>query len=124
VKSAARALLLLFAAFAVQAADVPKPAIVIDKRDTTCVAPPAEMRRQHMEMLRHQRDRTLRQGERGARVSLNGCVDCHASSKTGAVVGSKEDFCEGCHAYVAVKLDCFECHQGKTGNRAMKVSER
>lgn len=90
---------------------VPKPAVSVEPAAGSCLAPPAEMRRQHMEMLKHQRDKTLREGERGAKVSLNGCIGCHAGKETGTVAGSRQDFCESCHAYAAVKLDCFECHQ-------------
>ena len=74
-----------------------------------CVAPVEEMRRNHMKMLSHQRDRTVHDGLRPARESLKGCIDCHADRKTGSVLGEK-GFCSSCHAYAAVKLDCFECH--------------
>ena len=83
-----------------------------------CVAPVEEMRRNHMEMLKHQRDRTMRAGIRGEPASLNACIECHASKKTGSVLGGKENFCQGCHSYVAVKLDCFECHQPKAKFKA------
>jgi hypothetical protein len=95
-------------------ADVPKPAVRIENPDSQCVAPPAEMRRQHMEMLKHQRDLTLRQGVRGGKVSLNGCIECHAGKQTGSVTGA-DNFCQSCHAYAAVKLDCWDCHQAKAG---------
>ncbi len=103
----------------------PKPVIEI-ANPGKCVAPPEEMRRNHMEMLKHQRDRTLRQGIRGEPVTLNGCIDCHASKKTGSVLGAHEsgkggNFCESCHAYAAVKLDCFECHQPKAKFKAAGV---
>ena len=98
-------------------AEVPKPAVAI-ANPGQCVAPADVMRRSHMDMLKHQRDRTLRQGERGAKYSLNACIECHASKDSGSVLGGKENFCEGCHSYVAVKLDCFECHQPK----AMKTA--
>ena len=83
-----------------------------------CVAPPEEKRRNHMEMLKHQRDRTLRQGVRGEPASLNACIECHASKTTGSVLGSNDNFCQGCHTYAAVKLDCFECHQPKANFKA------
>ena len=86
-----------------------------------CIAPEEEMRRNHMEMLKHQRDRTLRSGIRGEAASLNACIECHASKKTGSVLGSNDNFCQGCHSYVAVKLDCFECHQPKAGFKAAGV---
>jgi hypothetical protein len=114
-----RALLLLsIAALALPAlageSRVPKPALTIENPGE-CVAPPEVIRRNHMDLLKHQRDETMHQGQRGAKNSLNACIDCHASRKTGSVLGSNENFCQGCHAYVAVKLDCFECHQPKSG---------
>jgi hypothetical protein len=96
----------------------PKPVIKIENADTKCVAPPEEMRRNHMEMLKHQRDETLREGIRGEPVSLNRCINCHASKQTGSVLGSNENFCQTCHAYVAVKLDCWDCHQPKANYKA------
>ena len=89
-------------------ARVPLPVLKIEKGDA-CVAPVAEMRRDHMKMLFHQRDRTMREGVRTTRFSLKGCVDCHASTKTGSVLG-EEGFCSSCHSYASVKIDCFECH--------------
>lgn len=79
-----------------------------------CIAPVEEMRRNHMSMLKHTRDRTMRQGIRGEKASLNGCIDCHASKATGTVLG-KDGFCQECHTYTAVKLDCWDCHQPKAG---------
>ena len=92
------------------------PTIVVDSA-TKCIDTPEVMRRTHMDMLKHQRDRTVRQGIRGERVHLNACIDCHAGAGAGAAAGSvtgkPEAFCETCHSYAAVKLDCFECHQPK-----------
>jgi hypothetical protein len=110
--------LLLVAGSAPSYGDVPKPAARIENPDSQCVAPPEEMRRNHMEMLKHQRKLTLREGVRGAKVSLNGCIECHASKKTGSVVGSNENFCQSCHAYAAVSLDCWDCHQPKANYQA------
>ena len=96
---------------------VPQPEIRIE-RGGACVAPTAEMRRDHMKMLVHQRDKTVRSGLRDSRFSLKNCVDCHASGATGSVLGN-DGFCSSCHAYASVKIDCFECHsplrQSKTG---------
>jgi hypothetical protein len=78
-----------------------------------CVADPATMRRDHPDMLRHQRDATVHQGIRGAKASLKGCIDCHASRQTGSVATAQTDFCVACHSYAAVKVDCFECHASK-----------
>ena len=87
---------------------VPLPIVKIENGEA-CVAPVEEMRRNHMTMLFHQRDRTLRDGVRTTRFSLKNCVECHASRKTGSVLG-EEGFCSTCHEYAAVKMDCFECH--------------
>jgi len=87
---------------------VPLPVVKIEKGEA-CVAPVAEMRRDHMKMLFHQRDRTMREGVRTTRFSLKNCIECHASAKTGSVLG-EEGFCSSCHAYASVKIDCFECH--------------
>ena len=88
----------------------PKPVIVIESKEH-CIAPPAQMRREHPDMLRHQRDRTVRHGERGMKVSLNACIACHADRQSGSVIGSEHAFCQGCHSYAAVHIDCFDCHQ-------------
>jgi len=91
-----------------RAARVPLPTVKIEN-GKTCVAPVEEMRRNHMQMLFHQRDRTLRQGVREPRSSLKGCVECHAGRESGSVLGA-EGFCSSCHSYASVKIDCFECH--------------
>ena len=103
------ALLLPVLAFA--SGRVPKPVIDIDKPGK-CVEDTATMRREHPDMLRHQRDQTMREGIRTRQHSLKGCVECHASAKTGSVLGQK-GFCQSCHDYASVKPDCFGCHASK-----------
>jgi hypothetical protein len=112
---------LTFAAWAANDGGVPRPAIAIAAAGK-CIAPAEEMRRNHMEMLKHQRNRTLREGIRGEQVSLNGCIECHADKTTGSVVG-KDRFCESCHSYAAVKLDCWGCHQPKVGFKATGMKQ-
>ncbi|CAG0123949.1 hypothetical protein RHDC2_00282 [Rhodocyclaceae bacterium] len=90
----------------------PMPKLDIGKGGK-CVDDPKFMRKNHMDVLKHQRDETMRQGIRGGKYSLAACVDCHASKKNNSVLGSNENFCQGCHAYVEVKIDCFECHSSK-----------
>jgi len=90
------------------ASRVPKPTVAT--AGGQCVEDTAFMRRNHMELIRHQRDLTVHEGIRTTRHSLANCVNCHADPKTGRVTGSRDAFCEGCHTYAAVKLDCFECH--------------
>ena len=78
-----------------------------------CVEPTDFMRRNHMEVLLHQRDDTVHQGIRTRRHSLVGCVSCHADKDAdGAYLPINADgqFCDGCHAAVAVSIDCFQCH--------------
>ena len=90
-----------------------EPAVPKARAGTSCIADPATMRREHPDLLKHQRDETVRGGVRGARVSLKGCVECHASPSTGSVAAARGDFCVSCHSYAAVKIDCFECHASK-----------
>lgn len=77
-----------------------------------CVRNTAYMKRHHMDELKHQRNDTMRKGIRTKEMSLQNCIDCHASKETNSVLG-KEGFCQSCHSYAAVKLDCFECHASK-----------
>lgn len=107
---------LLLVAPLIATADTPKPHLTIENPGA-CIAPVPEMRRNHMEMLKHQRDRTLRQGIRGEKASLNECIQCHASKTTGSVLG-RGGFCQECHSYAAVKLDCWDCHQPKVSQTA------
>ncbi len=89
-----------------------------------CVADPAVMRREHMDLLRHQRDRTVHLGERGAPASLQACIACHASTRTGSVAASEGDFCVACHRYAAVQIDCFECHASRPQTKTALAGAR
>ncbi len=102
---------------------VPKPAIEKGKGDK-CVNDTEFMRKNHMTLLKHQRDETVHSGIRTKQYSLNGCIECHASQKTGRVIGSNENFCQGCHSYAAVQLDCFECHASKPQSKVSLIGTR
>ena len=104
-------LALLLPAFAFSSDRVPKPVIDIDKPGR-CVEDTATMRREHPDMLKHQRDLTMHEGIRTRKHSLKECVACHASAKTGSVLGEK-GFCQSCHDYASVRIDCFSCHASK-----------
>jgi len=91
----------------------PQPVIEPARAGTQCIADPATMRRDHPAMLKHQRDDTVHGGIRGAKASLKGCIDCHASTTTASVAKTETNFCVSCHSYAAVKIDCFECHTSK-----------
>lgn len=88
---------------------VPTPRID-PARGGTCPESPAFMRRNHMDLLKHQRDDTLRVGDRRGQYSLKECISCHASQTTNSVAANSSNFCQSCHAYAAVRIDCFECH--------------
>jgi hypothetical protein len=76
-----------------------------------CVKDTQWMRKNHMHMLKHQRDETVHKGNREG-SSLKDCIECHASIKDDSVIAREDSFCVACHKYEAVKLDCFECHSG------------
>ena len=100
---------------------VTKPVIEIDKPGK-CVEDTATMRLAHPDMLKHQRDLTVHDGIRTRKHSLKACVECHASTKTGSVLGEK-GFCQSCHSYAAVKLDCFECHSSRARETVRTTNE-
>lgn len=78
--------------------------------EKVCVAPAAEMRAKHMQLLNEWRDDVLRDGHRVA-VTVGGkeyrkglqlaCMSCHTN---------KEKFCDSCHEYTSVKPYCWDCH--------------
>lgn len=98
--------------------DLPYPGMLDGVKGDKCVRPDDDMRRNHMKYLKHHRDETMRQGVRTTDFSLKNCVECHASPKNNSVVGTNENFCQGCHVYAGVKLDCFECHATKPKSNA------
>ena len=128
-RAALLALLVAFAATPAAGADaapasrVPRPTVTASAPGQ-CVEETQFMRRNHMNLIRHQRDLTVREGIRTTKHSLANCVDCHADPKTGRVTGSRDAFCEGCHAYAAVKLDCFECHADRAKTAATASVEK
>ncbi len=76
-----------------------------------CVEPTEEMRSNHMEYILDQRDATVHEGIRTTQYSLNECIDCHVSDATDAPrADSEKHFCNSCHTYAAVSIDCFQCH--------------
>lgn len=78
-----------------------------------CVEPTDVMRRDHMRFLFHQRDKTVHEGIRTKRHSLVGCIDCHSSNDQSGKpipINAPGQFCQSCHAYAGVKMDCFQCH--------------
>lgn len=117
---------LLGAAPAGQQPDSVLPNVPAAVKGERCVEPLDIIRRDHMSLLLHQRDRTVHFGERGAKHSLKECLSCHTQRNAqGAYipVNSKGQFCYECHAYAAVKMDCFECHASTPATNA-RVNSR
>jgi len=91
------------------AGPIPKPELP-PNGTKECVAPAAEMRDSHMQMLNEWRDSVLREGGRTS-VTVAGkeytkalqlaCMECHSN---------KEKFCDSCHTYASVKPYCWDCH--------------
>jgi len=78
-----------------------------------CIQPEDVMRREHMNYILHERDETMHEGIRGEPESLANCINCHVEpNDKGEIAGidSDEHFCNACHQYAAVQIDCFQCH--------------
>lgn len=76
-----------------------------------CVEETQDMRVNHMEYILHQRDETVHEGIRDKQHSLLECINCHVSDAPDAPrVSSEKHFCNSCHTYAAVSIDCFQCH--------------
>lgn len=106
--------------------DVPLP-VIPKGQGEACVADTGYMRRNHMTLLRHQRDETMRQGIRGNPYSLEECIACHAVSGPDArplSVDSPQHFCRACHDYAAVSIDCFQCHASRPESGLMADDPR
>lgn len=99
-------------------ADVPKP-ILPQASGQRCVEETSYIRRNHMDLLMHQRDNTVQKGFRPPRHRLNGCLTCHAvkgADNQPVTIDSDKHFCNRCHSYAAVKIDCFDCHSSTPGD--------
>jgi len=82
----------------------------------SCVEETDFMRRNHMSLLKHQRDETMLKGIRAGQYSLKECISCHVVNGADAqpvTVSSPKHFCRSCHDYAAVSIDCFQCHASR-----------
>jgi len=117
--------ILLFTA--TSSAEVPLPEI--QTGEGSCVEPVDIMRKDHKKFILHQRDATMYDGIRTSKYSLKQCVSCHATKDDKGEYVRAEDpkyFCSTCHEYVAVKIDCFECHADtprSTDKHELRVNE-
>lgn len=116
VSLTATLLLVLFSLSSMAGAPVPDIPEAI--KGTQCVEDTDFMRRNHMEILLHQRDDTLRRGIRTKKHSLKNCFTCHVvkdADNKPVTAKNPKHFCRECHDYAAVKVDCFECHSSVPG---------
>ncbi len=99
------------------------PPLARSRVPTACVAPADEMRASHMKLLAEWRDLAVRQGVRSVtmpdarkwKVSLSGtCLVCHEKAK----------FCDRCHAYAAVKPDCWNCHAAQSAESTQSTGSQ
>ena len=101
------------------------PNVITPQNVQQCVEPTDVMRRNHMNFLQHQRDKTVLDGIRTKKYSLTGCINCHAQAgEDGKIVRAEnpEYFCTTCHQYASVKIDCFECHSDQPAAKADQLS--
>ena len=111
----------LFFSGPLSAADI-GPELKINRANgDKCVAETDDMRTNHMKYLLHQRDETMHNGVRTKQFSLNECINCHVNKDESGKyipVTAEGEFCQTCHSYASVKLDCFECHATKPRDTA------
>ncbi|MBL7002425.1 MAG: hypothetical protein ISR69_00180 [Gammaproteobacteria bacterium] len=99
--------------------------IVPTPKGESCVEETSYMRKNHMDLLLHKRNETMRKGIRTENHSLTSCIECHATpAEDGKIARITEDkhFCASCHTSAAVKLDCFECHADRPVSAFKKSS--
>jgi len=86
------------------------PVLEKPKKAKFCVESAEWMKPNHMQLVDHWRHEVVRNGNRvytaadGRTWTMslsNTCFSCHES---------KENFCDRCHTYAAVKPYCWECH--------------
>ncbi len=84
-----------------------------------CVEDTQVMRRNHMEYLKHHRDETMHRGIRTKQHSLKECINCHVPEQQAEAGEQKDHFCQSCHSYAGVTIDCFQCHATKPEKSAL-----
>lgn len=105
-------LVLLLGFSAIAASGIPVPDIPKGKGDK-CVEPTDEMRKNHMNYILHQRDETVQKGIRTKTHSFKECINCHVvkdENNMSVTYKDKRHFCNSCHEYTSVQIDCFDCH--------------
>ena len=114
----------LLLALPLQAGEVASPVIPKAKAKANeefgCVEPLDVMRKNHMEFILHQRDDTMYKGIRTSKYALAECINCHVvpdQNGNYASYNEEEHFCNACHTYAAVNIDCFGCHRDTPENK-------
>lgn len=87
-----------------------KPAPKVQSGQIQCVESAEWMKANHMKLLDQWRHSVVREQDRSY-TSTSGkvfnkslsktCLNCHSN---------KTEFCDSCHTYASVKLNCFGCH--------------
>jgi predicted CXXCH cytochrome family protein len=98
--------------------------VIPEGQGSRCVEDTDFMRRNHMDLLKHQRDETVLKGVRTIQYSLNECLDCHVvygSDEVAVTASNPSHFCRACHDDAAVSIDCFECHASRPETAEMSV---
>ena len=121
-------LLALIVAMPAVADRVPMPQIPAAK-GAHCVRPTEWMRKNHMTLLMQLRYEAVHDGIRHKHESLPGCIGCHVSrlaNGTYPSASSRAFFCNACHRYVGVSIDCFACHSSRpdAANRTVEAAAR
>lgn len=114
----------LIALAPVSSADIVKPKLP-KARGEQCVEPIDIMRRSHFDFMKHSRNKTVYGGIRKSKHSLAGCINCHAGKNAHNQFVSINDpgqFCQSCHTYAAVKIDCFTCHASVPSEQIVQSS--
>lgn len=91
-------------------------ALALQAEGQGCVNETELMRSDHMRFLFHHRDDAVLHGIRTKRYSLKECVSCHTSVDSRGEfipINAEGQFCESCHEYASVSIDCFDCHATK-----------
>jgi len=80
---------------------------------TECVQPEDEMKKNHMNYILDQRDKTMHKGIRTKQYSLKECINCHVPKDSEVRYGDDQHFCSSCHNFTGVSIDCFQCHMDR-----------
>lgn len=123
LKLSIASLVMMSLSMVINAADL-APEITPGKGEA-CVEDKDFMRRNHMDLLRHDRDETVHKGNRDIKHSLKDCISCHAidgSDGKALTVSSPKHFCRSCHDYAAVSVDCFQCHASRPELETLDMS--